>query len=234
MALQNFDQLNSMSTKWFSKMNVSDAEKKKRVDLSLEYCEIIIMLFMLIEGNHPRESCVDFLEERLRIIAENVIGKSNIAYINDWSRKEAEKVVDDTLKHINDEPEYKLIKTDDGGTKSQEKTFNFEEFDIKIPQSEYWTSELRALLVGIGCASAIANYHVLWYALERGMTNKVWITEADEKVRKTHQEVDHTDIPINELFIVGNSYLMFPGDVNYGAEEKEVDGCRCHLEFYKR
>ncbi len=220
MALQNFDQLNSMSTKWFSKMNVSDAEKKKRVDLSLDYCEIIIMLFMLIEGNHPRESCLDFAEERLRIIAENYIGKDDLAYVNDWSRKEAENVVDVTFRHIDDEP--------------KEKTIKFEEFDTEIPETEYWTSELRALLVGIGCASAIANYHDLWYALERGMTNKVWITEADEKVRKTHQEVDHTDIPINELFIVGNSYLMFPGDVNYGAEEKEVDGCRCHLEFYKR
>ena len=228
MALQNFDQLNSMSTKWFSKMNVSDAEKKKRVDLSLDYCEIIIMLFMLIEGNHPRESCLDFAEERLRIIAENYIGKDDLAYVNDWSRKEAEKVVDVTFRHIDDEPQL------EGEDEPKEKTIKFEEFDTEIPETEYWTSELRALLVGIGCASAIANYHDLWYALERGMTNKVWITEADEKVRETHQEVDHTDIPINELFLVGNSYLMFPGDVNYGAEEKEVDGCRCHLEFYKK
>ena len=228
MALQNFDQLNSMSTKWFSKMEVSEAEKKKRIDLSLDYCEIIIMLFMLIEGNHPRESCVDFAEERLRIIAENYIGKDDLAYVNDWSRKEAEKVVDVTFRHTDDEPQL------EGEDEPKEKTIKFEEFDTEIPETEYWTSELRALLVGISCASAIANYHDLWYALERGMTNKVWITEADEKVRETHQEVDHTDIPINELFLVGNSYLMFPGDVNYGAEEKEVDGCRCHLEFYKR
>ena len=228
MALQNFDQLNSMSTKWFSKMNVSVAEKKKRVDLSLDYCEIIIMLFMLIEGNHPRESCLEFAEERLRIIAENYIGKDNLAYVNDWSRKEAEKVVDVTFRHKDDEPQR------EGEDEPKEKNIKFEEFDTEIPETEYWTSELRALLVGIGCASAIANYHDLWYALERGMTNKVWITEADEKVRETHQEVDHTDIPINELFLVGNSYLMFPGDLNYGAEEKETDGCRCHLEFYKR
>ena len=30
MALQNFDQLNSMATKWFSKVDVSEEEKKKQ------------------------------------------------------------------------------------------------------------------------------------------------------------------------------------------------------------
>lgn len=232
MALQNFDQLNSMSTKWFSKMNVSDAEKKKRVDLSLDYCEIIIMLFMLIEGNHPRESCVDFLEERLRIIAENYIGKDDLAYVNDWSRKEAEKVVDDTLKHINDEPEYKLIKTDDGGTKSQEKTFDFEEFDIKIPQSEYWTSDERGLLIGIECASITANFEDLDKAMESGKTRKTWITEADDKVRKTHEAVHGTELAINDYFLVGNSYLLFPGDMSRDAEDKEIINCRCYCEYF--
>lgn len=232
MALQNFDQLNNISTIWFSKMDIPEKEKKKRVDLSLDYCEIIIMLFMLIEGNHPRESCVDFLEERLRIIAENEIGKSNIAYINDWSHKEAEKVVDDTLKHINDEPEYELIRTDDGGTKTQEKTFDFEEFDIKIPQSEYWTSDERGLLIGVECASITANFEDLDKAMESGKTRKTWITEADDRVRKTHETVHGTELAINDYFLVGNSYLLFPGDMSRDAEDKEIINCRCYCEYH--
>lgn len=226
MALQNFDQLNSMATKWFSIMDISDADKKRRVDLSLDYCEIIIMLFLMIDEGKTPEECVAFAEERLKVLAEKDIGAENVAYINDWSQKKAADIVDTTFKHIGEIKKKPVDETP--------KELFFTEFGICIPENEYWTSELRALLVGIDCASAISNFHDMWYALERGMTNKVWITEGDERVRQTHQEVDHTDIPINDLFQVGASYLMFPGDMNYGAEAKEVINCRCHLEFYKR
>ena len=222
MALQNFDQLNSMSTKWFSKMEVSEAEKKKRIDLSLDYCEIIIMLFMLIEGNHPRESCVDFAEERLRIIAENYISKDNLAYINDWSHKEAERIVDVTQKHLQEEPE----------SEETPKMFDMPELDIHIPETEYWTSEERGLLIGIECASITANFEDLDKAMDSGKTRKTWITEADDRVRKTHEEVHGTEIPINDYFLVGNSYMLFPGDMSMNAEDKEICSCRCRCEYF--
>lgn len=232
MALQNFDKLNNMSTIWFDKMEISDTEKKRRVDLSLDYCEIIIMLFMLIEGNHPKESCVDFVEERLKIIAENYIGKDDLALVNDWSRKEAEKVVDITLRHKDDEPEYKLVRTDEGGTERVPKTFDMPELEIEIPMDEYWTSEERGLLIGIECASNTANFEELDKAMDSGKTRKVWLTEADDRVRKTHEEVHGHDIPITDYFLVGNSYLLFPGDLSRDPEDSEVVNCRCHLEYY--
>jgi len=228
MALQNFDQLNSLSTTWFSKMDIPEEDKKRRIDLSLDFCEIIIMLFFLItEQEYEREECIAFAEERLRIIAEKDIGAENVAYINDWSKKKAKDIVDTTYRHVEEDAE-------EESENEEPKTKEFAEFGIKIPEKEYWTSELRALLIGIGCSSAISNFHDMWYAQEKGMTNKVWLSEDDNKVRETHQEVDHVDLPINELFVVGDSYLMFPGDANYGAEEKELDGCRCHVKYYKR
>lgn len=221
MALQKFDQLNSMSTKWFSKMNVSEAEKKKRVDLSLDYCEIIIMLFLMINEDKPRDACISFAEERIKIIAEKYIGKENVAYINDWSKKEAEKVVDVTFSH-----------KDDYNPTAPPHFYEMPELGIRLPDNEYWTSDERGLLIGVECAAITANFDDLSRAIDRGNTRKTWITEADDKVRKTHEEVHGTELPINDYFVVGNSYMLFPGDMSRDAEEKEISNCRCFCTYF--
>lgn len=219
MAIQKFDQLNSMSSKWFSKMNVSEAEQKKRVKLSLDYCEIIILLLMMIEGSKSIEKSKAFAEERLKAVAEKYVGKNNIAYINDWSKKEAEKIVDVTFKHIDEEH-------------GPDDFYEMPELGIRLPESEYWTSEERGLLIGIECATTTANFDDMSKAVDKGKTRKTWITEADDRVRKTHDEVHGVEMPINQPFLVGNSYLLFPGDLTYDPEEKEVANCRCHAEYF--
>lgn len=222
MAIQNFDQLNNKAIKWYDKMEIPQAEKKRRSDLAMEFCEIIVMLFALVEGNHKPKNCKEFAEERLRIIANKYVGKNNLAYVNDWSRKEADRIVDVTFKHMDDEqPE------DD-----ENSAFEFPELGIRISKDEYWTSQERGLLVGIECATITANFDDLSRALDSGKTRKTWVTEADDKVRKTHEEVHGQELPINEYFLVGNSYMLFPGDMSRDAEEKEICGCRCHCEFF--
>lgn len=227
MAIQNFDQLNSIATTWYSRMNASKQEKDKRVDLSLIFADVILMfLDMVVAKTILKDEFKAKLAERLEIIASKEIGKDNVAYINDWSKVEAEKIAENTFNNIDSEP------TEDTEENIAPETMTFEEFGVTIPKKDYWTSDIRGILIGIECASAVSNYRELYDALEKGHTRKVWITEADDKVRPTHQSVDHTDIPINDLFVVGSSYLLFPGDVSNGAEEKEVDNCRCHLETY--
>lgn len=220
MALQNFEELNNLSTKWFSKMGVSDAEKKKRVELSLDYCEIIIMLFMLItEEQYSRDECVRFARERIKILAEKQIGVENIAYINDFADVKSKEIVDSTFDKLDVDED-------------TEEEITVPELDINVPVKEYWTSEERALLVGIELSSTVNNFEELRDAIEDGKTNKVWMTEGDERVRKTHQEVHGVDIPINEFFTVGNSQMLMPGDTVNGAELKEIAGCRCYLVFH--
>ena len=233
---QTFDELNNMSTEWYSKMDIPPAKRQKRVDLSMLYAEIFFMFFdYVIMGMFESEQqMAEWLDERLKIVAAREIGKDDIAYVNDWSRKEAEQIAETTYKHKDDKPEMVSKETAEGNTEEVKKEMTFEEFDVSIPQDEYWTSDIRGLLLGIECASAVENYYELYGALENGMTNKVWVSEGDERVRKTHQEVDHTDIPITDLFVVGNSHLLFPGDVAHGAEAKEVSNCRCHCEYYKK
>lgn len=235
MAIQQFDQLNNLSKKWYSKMEVPQRAKERRVKLSMQFAEIMSLFFeMIIAKEILEDEQTRWLAERLNIVASNHIGQDNLAYINDWSWKEAKSIVDITAKHIDDEPLFKNMLALDGGTTTVDKVFHFEEFDIDIPQSEYWTSDLRCLTLGIECASCIENYYEMYDAFNRGNNRKVWKSQADNRVRPTHTEADGQDIPITDLFVVGNSQLLFPGDVAHGAEPKEIDGCRCFCVYYKR
>lgn len=243
MAIQNFDELNSfreMATKWFDVMDIPQSDKDKRVDLSLDYCEIMIMLFLMItEQEAERYELIAYAEERIRIIAEQQIGTEDMAYINDFAKTEAERIVDETYEKYENEIEDQDIeeeteeKTTETETSEETKdTYKFSEFNVEIPKKEYWTSDFRALLLGIQLSTTVCNFDELMKAIEAGCTRKVWITEGDERVRPTHDEVFGVDIPINEYFTVGDSVLLMPGDTNNGAELKEILNCRCHLNCY--
>lgn len=239
MALQKFDQLNTISQTWYSKMDIPEKDKKRRVDLSLEFAEIFIIFFELILNEEiEAERYTEWLSERLNAVATNHIGVENIAFINDWSRQEAEHIVEITEKNLSkvtDKPEEtKAEPTDETKEDASEKqkTIKFEEFDEEIAEDEYWTSDIRSILVGIECATSVENYREMYDAIEHKYKRKVWMTEADDRVRPTHEEVDRTDIPINELFQVGDSYMLFPGDITHGASAKEIDNCRCRVVYY--
>ena len=62
---------------------------------------------------------------------------------------------------------------------------------------------------------------------------KQWRSVRDDRVRETHSHADFMNdwIPISEYFLVGSSYLLFPGDSTNGAEKKETIGCRCYLIY---
>ena len=60
---------------------------------------------------------------------------------------------------------------------------------------------------------------------EAGITHKKWITASDDNVRDSHKQVNGEVLPIDELFIVGDSTLLHPADPNGDAEE--VINCRC-------
>ena len=101
MAIQNFDQLNSIATTWYSRMNANKQEKDKRVDLSLIFADVILMfLDMVVAKTILKDEFKAKLAERLEIIASKEIGKDNVAYINDRSKVEAEKIAENTFNNI--------------------------------------------------------------------------------------------------------------------------------------
>lgn len=236
---QQFDKLNllSMATEWFSKVEVSEEEKKKRALLALDYCDIIIMLFLMItEQEYEREECIKFAEERLRILAERELGRESIAYINEWAKIKAVYIVDETYEKLENEIEDISIEEEEAGKDNKdptkEKILNFEEEGVQIPESEYWTSNFRALKIGIELSTTVYNFKELSDAIDAGKTRKVWMTESDDRVRETHDAIHGVDIPINEFFTVGVSSMLMPGDIVHGAELKEICNCRCHLVCY--
>lgn len=238
-------------------MEVPDKDKKKRVDLAMDFTEIMLMLFELImESQISKDAAKAFLVERTKIIADNYVGKENMAYINDWSRLETEKIVEDTYRMVDevkkseetkteepvetiDEPKASatepLEKTEvEETTETTKPTMHFDEYDVDIPKDEYPTSDFRGMLLGVECATSVANYDDFYQAVEKhGATKKVWISEADGRVRATHDEAHGQERYVAELFEVGGSELMFPGDITHGADMKEVCNCRCHVEYIK-
>lgn len=92
---------------------------------------------------------------------------------------------------------------------------------------DYWLSEDRAKVIAVNETNTSYNHYEYVLAIESGYTQKQWLTELDDKVRPTHTEVDGETIPIDDLFVVGNSFMLYPMDTTYDAEAKEIINCRC-------
>lgn len=56
---------------------------------------------------------------------------------------------------------------------------------------------------------------------------KCWITQRDEKVRRSHQMVERQEVSLYEPFIVANEKLEFPGDPEGSFENILL--CRCYM-----
>lgn len=99
---------------------------------------------------------------------------------------------------------------------------------------EYYTSVERAATIAANESNSVINHTELTQAIEMGYTHKRWLTELDEKVRPTHQDMEGVTIPINEPFVVGLSYMMMPHDTTMGADPQEIVNCRCCLQYLSR
>lgn len=104
---------------------------------------------------------------------------------------------------------------------------------IKNLNSDYYTSQDRAMNIAANEANSMGNYREQTEMIKQGYKYKVWQTMEDEKVRHTHTEVDNTKIGIFEHFNVGGSEMMFPKDISLGASAEETVNCRCSLEYLK-
>lgn len=103
--------------------------------------------------------------------------------------------------------------------------------EVTFKDGDYWKSDDRAMLGALNEANAICEYDELSEAIEDGCTFKIWHTEKDDKVRKTHKGLDNKKIPIEDFFEVGNERLMFPRDEVNCGDLGEISNCRCHLSY---
>ena len=103
---------------------------------------------------------------------------------------------------------------------------------IKNPDTEYFKSDERALLIGETQTNMIGNDDSLMSAIDEGKQWKTWVSFKDNRVRETHKAVDGMTIAINELFPVGEAELMYPCDEERGWNNpEELVNCRCVCEY---
>ncbi len=207
-----FDELNDLSqdeildiNAYFDEMELSDEEKEKRKEFSKSMTNIMLFIFALFAVMRQ----YDYINKRY-IISQLQSRYSELA-------KKHNIGIDDRIKtYIND---------------FAEEITNTTERHI---DEEYFLSQDRATIISVNEAQTVLGYSELLGAIKNGYTKKKWLTERDNKVRKTHIELDGLTIDINTPFLVGDSLMMYAHDgVTFGADVKELANCRCVTKFLK-
>lgn len=201
-----FDEINNLSedeiidiSTYFDDMELSDDEREKRKEFARSMDEIMLFIFALFLT----------MKDYKYIDRNFIIKQLEIQYL------EAVKQFADLDGYIEDYIE----------------RFSKDTVDttIKNGSEDYWTSEERSTLIAVNEANSIMGYQQLQDTIKQGFTRKTWITERDNRVRKTHREVDRETIGITEMFLVGNSLMAYPHD--FSAETQEICGCRCSIKY---
>ena len=61
-----------------------------------------------------------------------------------------------------------------------------------------------------------------------GVKKKRWVTSGDSEVRRLHRDAGYRyreGIPVDQPFVLGGDFLMYPGDPNGSAAN--IINCRC-------
>jgi hypothetical protein len=98
-------------------------------------------------------------------------------------------------------------------------------------ETEYYLSKDRALDIAETEANTIMNYSDYQDAINNGFTKKQWLTEKDNKVRKSHQLVDNKVVGIKDYFKVGGDMMLFPHDLSMNPKAQNIINCRCHIKY---
>lgn len=216
MALLPFDELNTPKVeveppeKYFSKMAISKEQKEERVETANDLMDVLLFLFALLaiemESVNPNYDMVyRKFKKRFRDVVADHSRMDD--YQNNYVDEYTLQQYDTTKRHM-----------EAAGVGSDGRT-----------DAGWWTSADRAMAIGENEANSILNYSELQKAIDKGYTTKTWVTERDNRVRKTHKEVDGVTIPIKEYFIVGNGVMLAPHD-EYNNPDECVN-CRCSLKF---
>ncbi|MCP4394552.1 MAG: phage portal protein [Alphaproteobacteria bacterium] len=101
--------------------------------------------------------------------------------------------------------------------------------DPQVIINELYDGFTDTRVPGIAETTAVSGFNAgLWLGYRsKGFTHKTWISQRDESVRDSHFIADGQRVKIDELFVVGLTQLMYPGDPIASAEE--LINCRCTL-----
>ena len=239
-----FDELNQLK-RFFSTMEISESEKKKRADFAYLLYDAIYYVLLSIkleikvkekQGKIPTESQNETVSKRqgksVRVDNQKSVNEQNTDKNTQDSIRQAEiqKIVDSYRQTLNNrlidvfgdkpyEPEYVSRLSDE-----------IIDTTTRHPDDDYYLSKERALLIGQNESNTTFNHIDYTEAKESGKRYKVWYAELDDKTREDHIEVDGTRIPIEEMFDVGGEQLRYPHDYLNGSAKNLVN-CRCTCRY---
>lgn len=205
-----FDEINDLSqdeildiSAYFDEMELSDEEKEKRKEFAEDFLEAVLFIFALFS----------VMQEYNYIKTDFIVNQLQSKYL-ELARKHGIDIDNRIKAYIND---------------FSEEIVNVTEKHI---DEEYFLSQDRATIISVNEAQTVLGYSELSEAIKNRYTKKKWITERDNKVRKTHREIDGLTIDISEPFLVGDSLMMYPHDnITFDIDPKEVINCRCSVVY---
>lgn len=225
MTKLKIDELNTLSKskvidyrKYFGEMGFPDKETKKRIKMAEELEEVFLYLFWFVEESLTQQEVInqqklfaDILKRVDEVFREmgvyDVVGEDN-EYVQKHINQIVDSVVATTIERA-------ALGGKDG------------------TGNPFFTSKERAKINSVNEVNAICNYSEYFQKMEEGYVAKRWNTIMDGRERDDHHEVNGTITMIDEPFIVGDSYLMFPGDTSLGASLEQLINCRCKVEYLR-
>ena len=206
--MRPFDELNDFSEDeildidtYFDEMELSEEGKEERKKFAKDMKEIMIFLFSLFL----------VMEENNYMDKQFIISQLQSKYSNlVVEYMKIDKYIEEHIKEFSEE----TVDT-----------------TLRHIDEEFYLSEDRGVLISVNEANSALNYKDFANAIASGKTEKKWITEKDQRVRKTHKRLDSMIIPIEDTFVVGDTLMRFPHDTFYGIDYKELSNCRCTVWY---
>lgn len=187
---------------YFGDMDLTDEEKEKRIEVAEDLDDLMLFIFALI--SLMRESnAVDNDYIALQI------NNRYMAILQGYMG--IDKYLEDYIRQFSNT----FIQT------------TFDSID-----DDWYLSADRSRFIAENESETTWNYDEYRQAIESGKTRKQWVDIMDKRERKTHREVGGTVIPIEDVFVVGDSLMRYPKDNLYGTETKEIINCRCTIKYF--
>ena len=210
---------------YFDEMLLTKQQKAERISLANDIEDAMLFFFSLVilqrEYAYLAGISVIDVKEQFRSRMHEVVERH--AELTPELISHIDECVDDIVQITTEHVEILLALMDDS-----EDSIHLESAK---KTEEYYLSDDRARLFGEEESNTIFNNVDYWKAKRLGRTKKTWVTMRDSRVRVTHQEIEDKTIPIDELFLVGNSFMRYPRDTKYGANIREILGCRCSCVY---
>lgn len=223
----SFDELNQLVgykrsmefEEYFGDMHISDEQKQQRIalaeQLESEFAYMVALLFYE-RGMLTAALAYELRDRYLKVLTDN--GLLNQDAVNRANEIINGRIYDssfdaDIIRHANEFSVGILLVT-----------MNHED-------DPYFFSLDRARLMAESESGTFWNMEEYEEALEIGYAFKTWCTAGDNHVRDTHAEMEGMTLPVYEPFELAGGLMQMPRDTSLGADDSEVAGCRCTLDY---